>query len=314
MEPIKARIEFELSQLRCFVAVAEELHFGHAAARLHMTQPPLSRQVQLLEHRLGVELLKRSSRAVRLTSAGRCFLPEARQILRLAESASLAVQRAARGESGNVTMGFTAASGYGLMPVMIARCRERLPDIEVTLKEMVTTDQIEGLASGWLDLALLRPHSALGDFESRCVVREPLVAALPASHVLAHTRLPALTDFEGVPFVMYSPVESRYFHDLITGVLSVAGVKPEYIQYTSQIHSILALVAAGLGVSLVPAAATNLRFAGVVFRPLRKMRPSAPVELHLAWRRDNENPAWRAVLAACLEYCGVPDMTEIETE
>ena len=190
---------------------------------------------------------------------------------------------------------------------MIARCRERLPDIELTLKELVTSDQIEGLASGWLDLALLRPHAALADFESRCVVREPLVAALPTSHPLAHTRLPALTDFDAVPFVMYSPLEARYFHDLIAGALSVAGVKPEFIQYTSQIHSILALVAAGLGVSLVPAAATNLRFAGVVFRPLRKLRSSAVVELHLAWRRDNENPAQRTVLAACLDYCGQAD-------
>jgi DNA-binding transcriptional LysR family regulator len=263
--------------------------------------------VQLLEHRLGVELLKRSSRNVVLTTAGRCFLPEARQILRLAESASLAVQRAARGESGNVTIGFTAASGYGLMPAMITRCREKVPDVELTLKELVTTEQIQGLASGWLDLALLRPHAALSEFESRCVVREPLVAALPATHPLAHTRLPTLADFDAVPFVMYSPIEARYFHDLIAGTLSVAGVKPEYTQYTAQIHSILALVAAGLGVSLVPAAATNLRFAGVVFRPLRKVRSSAVVELHLAWRRESDNPARKTVLAACLEYCGVAE-------
>lgn len=307
MEPVRSRITFELSQLRCFVAVAEELHFGHAAVRLHMTQPPLSRQVQLLEHHLGVELLTRSSRTVRLTTAGKRFLPEARQILRLAESASVTARRAARGDSGSVTIGFTAASGYGLIPAMIARCRQRLPDIEVSLRELVTTEQINGLSAGWLDLALLRPHPALADFESRCIVREPLVAALPTSHPLTQTRLPALSDFDRVPFVMYSPIEARYFHDLITGACSVAGVKPDYVQYTSQIHSVLALVSAGLGVSLVPAAATNLRFAGVVFRSLRKVHSSAGVEVHLAWRQDNDNPAQHLIRAACLEYCDSAD-------
>lgn len=296
---------FELSQLRCFVVVAEELHFGRAATRLHMTQPPLSRQVQLLEHRLGVQLLERSSRIVRLTSAGRRFLPEARQILRLAENASLAARRAARGDSGNVTIGYTAASGYGFMPAMIAQCRKQLPDIELTLKEMVTMDQIEALASGLLDLAMLRPNASLEDFEHRCVEHEPLVAAVPSSHRLAGGRALTLADFEGQPFVMYSPIEARYFHDLVVGTLTTAGVNAEYVQYTSQIHSILALVAAEIGVSLVPAAATNLRFKGVVYRPVRKTAAGKPVELHIAWKRDNENPARKSVLDACLEYCRV---------
>ena len=301
---------FELSQVRCFVVVAEELHFGRAAARLHMTQPPLSRQVQLLEHRLGAQLLERSSRVVQLTCAGKRFLPDARQILKLAESATLAVKRAARGESGNVTIGFTAASGYGLMPGMIARCRQQFPDIELTLKEMVTGDQTQALASGGLDLALLRPHAPLDGFESHCVVREPLVAAIPASHRLAHGSLPTFSDFEGESFVMYSPSEARYFHDLVAGALSLAGVNPEFTQYMGQIHSILALVAAGLGVSLVPAAAMNLHFKGVVFRHIRKAS-SRVVELHITWKRDNDNPAMRSILAASLDHFRVTPTGEI---
>jgi|JRYD01.1.fsa_nt_gb DNA-binding transcriptional LysR family regulator len=296
---------FELSQLRCFVVVAEELHFGRAAARLHMTQPPLSRQVQLLEHRLGVQLLERSSRIVRLTSAGRRFLPEARQILRLAESASLDVRRAARGDSGSVTIGYTAASGYGFMLAMIAHCRKQLPDIELTLKEMVTMNQIEALGAGLLDLAMLRPHSSLEDFEYRCVEREPLVAAVPTSHRLARGRALTLADFEGEPFVMYSPIEARYFHDLVAGTLALAGVNVEYAQYSSQIHSTLAMVAAEIGVALVPAAATNLRFKGVVYRPIRKTAASKQVELHIAWKRDNDNPARQTVLDTCLKYCRI---------
>jgi DNA-binding transcriptional LysR family regulator len=294
---------FELSQLRCFAAVAEELHFGRAAVRLHMTQPPLSRQVQLLEQRLGVTLLERTSRNVRLTSAGRSFLADARQILRLAEGATLAVRRAARGESGSVTIGFTAATGYGVMPGMIAQCRARVPDVEINLREMVTMEQIEALAAGGLDLALLRPHSSLEEFDCMRLMREPLVAALPTSHPLARGRRdPAIADFERTPFVMYSPIEARYFHDLVADAFTTAGVKPDYTQYTSQIHSILALVAAGIGAALVPEAATSLHFEGVIYRPIRKSRSMRSVELYVAWKSDNDNPARQSVLDACLEY------------
>jgi DNA-binding transcriptional LysR family regulator len=296
---------FELSQLRCFVVVAEELHFGRAAARLHMTQPPLSRQVQLLEHHVSARLFERTSRSVRLTGAGRSFLPEARTILRLAESSALAARRVAHGEAGNVTIGFTASSGYQFMPGLIATCRKRLPDVELTLKEMVTMEQIEALASDRLDIALLRPHVSNEDFESVCVVREPLMAALPASHPLASGRLPTLSDFDHAPFVMYSPLEARYFHDLVTGTFSRAAVHPKYTQYTSQIHSILALVRAGFGAALVPEAATSLRFEGVVFRQVRKAREALRAELHMAWKRGGDNPARQSVLDACLEYCRV---------
>ena len=117
---------FEISQIRCFVAVAEELHFGRAAARLHMTQPPLSRQIQLLEHQLGAQLLERSSRSVRLSRAGRSFLPEARTILRLVESAALTARRVAHGNAGSVSIGFTASSGYRFLPELIAECRCRM--------------------------------------------------------------------------------------------------------------------------------------------------------------------------------------------
>ncbi len=304
----------ELNQLRCFAAVAEELHFGRAAIRLHMTQPPLSRQVQLLEQRLGVTLFDRTSRSVRLSSAGRSFLADARQILRLAESATLAVRRAARGESGSVTIGFTAASGYGVMPGMIAQCRARVPDVEISLREMVTMEQIEALTAGVLDLALLRPHAALEQFDSMRLIREPLVAALPASHPLARGRRdPAISDFEGTPVVMYSPIEARYFHDLVAGVFATAGVKPDYTQYTSQIHSIIALVAAGIGAALVPEAATSLHFEGVIFRPVRRVRSMQPVELYVAWKSDKDNPARASVLDACLEYTREMRIKRIQT-
>jgi DNA-binding transcriptional LysR family regulator len=289
---------FELSQLRCFVAAAEELHFGRAAERLNMTQPPLSRQIQLLERIVGVPLLERTSRIVRLTPAGRTFLPEARRILRLAESATVATRRIASGEAGAVTIGFTAAAGYSFLPQLITAARLRLPGVDLVLREMVTADQLEALASQRIDVGLLRPP-VHRDFDSVCVVREPLLAALPAGHALAAAAdAPALTlgDFDRQPFVMYSPYEARYFYDLVAAAFGTAGLAPRYAQHISQIHSILALVRAGLGAALVPEAAANLRFEGVVFRPVR-MQPERPVELFLAWREDSDNPALRPFLA-----------------
>lgn len=294
---------FELSQLRSFVVVAEELHFGRAAARLHLTQPPLSRQIQLLEHQVGVQLLERSSRSVRLTPAGRGFLPEAHAILRLAESASLSAQRISRGEAGSLAIGFTASSGYRFLPGLIVASRERLPGVELVLKELVTMEQAEALASGRLDVALLRPSAATADFETRCVVREPLVVALPENHALARGRSPTLQDFDHAPFLTYSPMEARYFHDLVAGTFSRAGVHPDYTQYLTQIHSILALVRAGLGAALIPEAAMSLRFEGVVCRRLHKLRPLRPVELLMAWKRDNENPVLGKFLEKCRDYC-----------
>lgn len=294
---------FELSHLRSFVVVAEELHFGRAATRLHMTQPPLSRQIQLLEHQVGAQLLDRSSRNVRLTPAGRAFLPDARAILRLAESSSLAARRISSGEAGSIAIGFTAATGYRFLPGLIVVCLEKLPGVELVLKEMVTMEQVEALASGRLDVALLRPHAATADFETRCVAREPLVLALSESHPLASGAQPTLRDFDHAPFLTYSPIEARYFHDLVAGTFSRAGVHPDYTQYVTQIHTILALVRAGLGAALIPEAATTLRFEGVVFRALQKLRPARPVELFMAWKRDNDNPVLIKFLESCRDYC-----------
>jgi DNA-binding transcriptional LysR family regulator len=293
---------FELSHLRSFVVVAEELHFGRAATRLHMTQPPLSRQIQLLEHQVGAQLLDRSSRNVRLTPAGRAFLPDARAILRLAESASLSARRISSGDAGSIAIGFTASTGYRFLPGLIVACLEKLPGVEFILKEMVTMEQAEALASGRLDVALLRPHAATTDFETRCVTREPLLVALPENHRLASGALPTLEDFDHAPFLIYSPIEARYFHDLVTGTFSRAGVHPDYTQYVTQIHTVLALVRAGLGCALVPESATALRFEGVAFRPVKKLRPAKPVELFMAWKRDNDNPVLGKFLDVSRDY------------
>jgi DNA-binding transcriptional LysR family regulator len=281
---------FELSQLRCFVAAAEELHFGRAAARLNMTQPPLSRQIQLLERIIGVPLLERTSRLVRVTPAGRVFLLEARRILRLAESAALTTRRVASGEAGTLTVGFTAASGYAFLPGLVSLVRSRLPNIELALKEMVSGEQIEALLTGRIDIGLLRPPIDRQEFGTFKVLSDSLVAALPLGDPRLFKPTLQLTDFDAQPFIMYAPDGAGYFHNMLVKLFAEAGAQPIYVQHMSQIHSILALVHAGLGAALVPSAATSLHFDDVTFRPL-DMEPAMPVELYMAWREDTDNPA-----------------------
>jgi len=147
---------FELTQLRCFVALAEELHFGRAAARLNMSQPPLSRHLQQLEHVLGVALVERSSRFVRLTMAGKAFLVDARSILRSSEEATVNVRKIAQGEGGVIRLGFIPASSYSLLPRLTAFLIAEMPQVEIVLREMVTADQVEALGTGALDAGILR--------------------------------------------------------------------------------------------------------------------------------------------------------------
>ena len=287
---------FTLSQLAGFVAVAEELHFGRAAARLHLTQPPLSRQIMLLEQEVGVSLLDRTGRAVRLTPAGRVFLPEARRILRLAEESSLAVRRVPAGDGGSLTIGFTAVSVHGHVQSFLRRVGEELPHVDLVLRELVTADQIEAIAAGDIDLGFLRPPVTRSGLESRVVQSERLLLAAPAGDPIALTQPADLAALDGRALVMYSPVESRYFYDLLLEMTARIGARPRYVQYVSQVHTVLALVQAGLGLAVVPESATALHPGGVAFVPLADGQSPA-VELAAAWRADADNPA----LARALE-------------
>ncbi len=260
---------FDLTQLRCFVTVAEELHFGRATARLNMTQPPFGRQIQVLEHITDAPLLERTSPSVRLTPAGRSFLPEAKRILKLAESASQVARRIAMGKTGSLKIGCTATAVYGILLELIAACRARLPEVDFSLKEMVSGDQLEALASSQIEARLLRPPIARAEFATKRVVPEPLLAAIPGNHPLALADTVSIKDFDDQPVVMYSPHESRYFHDLLVAQFTRADILPRYVQHLSEIHSILAIVRAGLGGFIVPAAATSLKMADVTFRPFK---------------------------------------------
>ena len=292
---------FELSQLRCFIVTAEELHFGRAATRLNMTQPPLSRQIQLLEHGLGVQLLERSSRQVKLTPAGRTFLPEARRIIRLAETSALAARRVASGESGRIALGFTAVSGYSFLPQIVARARASLPHFELELFEMVTTDQLEALMTGQIDIGFVRPPLEQASFESKPILTEALVAALPPGDPRSAQTSLSTSDFDGYPLIMYSRIGAGYFNNMLTRLFEAAGVLPQYVQHVTQIHSMLGLVRAGLAAAIVPASAVQLHMDHLEFRDFITV-PRKPVELHMVWRRDNGNPALEPMLSLCEKF------------
>jgi DNA-binding transcriptional LysR family regulator len=284
----------ELTQLRCFVALAEELHFGRAAARLNMTQSSLSRQLQQLEHVLGAPLVKRSSRFVRLTAAGKAFVVDARSIIRSAEEAMVTARRVAQGEGGVVTLGFIPATSYRLLPRLVAYVAAELPHVQLVLKEMVTTDQVEALAAGRLDAGILRMPIDRRGLEAVPISREPFVVAVPADRPLAGGRTLTLKDLDRQPLVMYAPTESRYHHDLVSSVFRVAGISPNFVQYAREIHTMLALVGAGIGVALVPEIAGNLGFAGVKLQPIT-LTPKVYSELTFVWRKRADNPALRVL-------------------
>ncbi|WP_199439804.1 LysR substrate-binding domain-containing protein [Umezawaea beigongshangensis] len=284
---------FTLEQLRGFVAVADELHFGRAAARLTMTQPPLSRQIQKLERAVGAQLLLRDNRRVALTAAGQVFLVQARRLLRLAETAPEQARRVSSGSSGLLRVGFTAASACGVLGSLLNRLSEELPDLDVDLAEMVTREQVAGLLDEEVDLGLARPPFDHATFGSRLLHREALLIAAPEGHHLLGGGPVTAAEVAAEPVVMHSPTRARYFYDLVVGTVPIA---PENTVHTvGQVLTMLWLVAAGRGIAFVPESASRMSVDGVGFVPLATAVPE-PVELHLLWLRESTNPAlWRAL-------------------
>ncbi|TFW05069.1 LysR family transcriptional regulator, partial [Oxalobacteraceae bacterium OM1] len=183
----------------------------------------------------------------------------------------------------------TASFGYGLLPDMVRQLRGQVPGISLTLRELVTTAQLEALAAGRLDIGLMRPHPEHGELETVLLAQDALVLAIPEAEADRWPASPRLADLQDRPFLMYSPYEARYFYQLLQGCFDHAGVRPEVVEYVSQIHTMLALVGSGVGAALIPGAATRLHFSGIVLRKLN-MTPAMPVETVCSFRKDNDNP------------------------
>lgn len=282
----------ELRHLRYFVVLAEELHFGRAAEKLHISQPPLSMQIRALEEELGVTLFNRTQRHVSLTQAGQVLLQEARQVLARMEQAVLVTRRAGRGEIGQLAVGFISVADYNVLPVVLREFRRRYPLVNLTLREATTDAQVADLIAGRLDVGFLLPPVAEPALESVPVLREPLIAALPEKHPLARgTGRLALERLRDAPFILFPRPYAPGLYDDIVSCCKAAGFSPRVEQEAIQMQTIVSLVSAELGVALIPASLTHLRRTGVVYKPLKQATPLT--EIHLAWRRGDDLPALR---------------------
>jgi len=287
---------YTLDQLRGFVAIAEEGHFGRAAARLHMTQPPLSRQVQRLERTIGFALFTRSRTGADLTPAGRVFLEESRRLLTAADTAPRRARRVAAGTAGTIRIGFTAVSALTVLGEWIKTAAAELPEVDLVLSEMVTHAQLDALLAGELEVGLVRQVPRLALLDSRLVGTDDLVLAAPRAHPLTRLgRAPSLADVAEHDVVTYSPSEAWYFYELVVAAFQHARVKPRYVQHISQVHTVAAVVNAGLGVALVPSSAATLALPNLTFLDVADM-PANTVELFCTWRTDHANPALAALL------------------
>jgi len=258
----------ELRQLRYFVAVAEELHFRRAAERLHMSQPPLSHQIRLLEEELGCELLARTRRRVEMTPAGVAFLRDARAVLADLDRAAHNARRIHEGQTGTLRVSFAGSALLSLVPRVVQRLSATHPAIDIELHERSTSDQIRALAAGATDLGLAPLPVGDADVEIEVLVREPTVAAVPASHPLARARELTLGLLAEYPFVLFPREQAPGYHDLLMTSVTSAGTPPRVIQQASETQTIIGLVAAGVGVSLVPASVQQLALDGVAYRPV----------------------------------------------
>ncbi|HEX7382183.1 MAG TPA: LysR family transcriptional regulator [Nevskiaceae bacterium] len=288
------RDSIELRHLRDFVAVAEELHFGRAAERLGISQPPLSQQIRQLEQRLGVRLFTRTNRRVALTAAGAALLPEARELLARTDHALELAQRAARGEVGELRLGLTrstALSGY--IPRAIMRFRQRFPLVHLTLHELNSLQQVDALLERKLQLGFVRNGRLPAPLASRYLFDDPLVAVVPGDGVdAAGTRAaPALhaADLAQRPFVLFAPRAGAGIRGQIMTLCRDAGFTPRVTQEALEASTIVGLVAAGIGVSILPASYAHVHIPGVRYLPLTDK--GAVSRIDLAWRRDEREPA-----------------------
>ena len=285
----------KLRHLQSFVAVAEELHFGRAAERLHMAQPPLSEQIRQLEAELGVTLLRRTTRRVELAPAGEVLLARAREILASVDRATQDTQRAARGELGRLAVGFTGSSTYALLPALAAALRSALPGVLLELHgELLTPAQVASLLDGTLDLGLLRPPVRQRELAFEVIRWEPLIAAIPQAHPLAAADAVPLEKLSAEPFISYPSHFRSVLHDAIEETCAAHGFLPRVAHEVSETATLVSFVAAGLGVSLVPESTRHMTVDGAVYRPLAG--DTTTVELAVAWRRDDVTPVLERAL------------------
>ena len=285
----------ELRSLRYFVVLAEELHFGRAARRLAITQPPLSIAIRNLETELDVQLLVRDRRRVALTEPGRAFLDQARVVLARASDAIDTVRAASRGEAGRLAIGFMSASIYTVLPLALREFASSHPGVRLELRELTLPQQFAALEKGDIHVGFIRPQPMEAEFSSAILLQEPLVAALPSGHSLTRNRRVRAQSLAREPFVMFQRSPGLVLHDIVLKFCLQQGFSPHVVQEASQTHAVIGLVSAGIGVALVPSSAQEIRLRGVELRPLAERSPQ--VGTALAWRSHDDSPALKAFIA-----------------
>lgn len=280
----------ELRHLRYFQAVAEEKHFGRAAAKLHMAQPPLSQQIRQLEDELGVTLLSRTTRRVDLTPAGEAYLVRVRAILQSVDAAGDEAVRIGSGLEGRLVIGCVGSATYSLLPALARALRERMPGVDFAFRgEMLSPDQLDALRDGSIDLALLRPFQELSE-DTRVTVsplrEERYVVALPEGHRLAGRSKVRVADLRDEDLIVHSGHGRSAMYDAVSTLCRDAGFEPSIRHEVAETSTLVTFVAAALGVAIVPEPVSELVVAGAVYRPLVSR---ARMELVAATRADDES-------------------------
>lgn len=280
-------MNIELRHLRYFIAVAEELHFGHAAARLNISQPPLSQQIQILEQQIGARLFARTNRSVSLTEAGRQFLADSRQILSQVDDAAARAARLHHGETGELRIGFTSSAPFiKAVSDTLSTFRRRYPDVHIQTRETNTREQIVPLNEGALDLGLMRNTHLPDTLVWERVLREPLLAMVPRDHPLASQPRVSLRELAREPFVFFDPHVGTGLYDDILGLLRRYDLTPTIAQEVGEAMTIIGLVAAGLGVSILPASFRRVQLSEMCWLPIEEQ--DAVSEMWLVWSKHRE--------------------------
>ncbi|MEO1132703.1 MAG: LysR family transcriptional regulator [Cyanobacteria bacterium J06639_1] len=278
----------KLHSLHYFVAVAEELHFGKAAARLQITQPALSRQVHKLETELGIELLKRTKRTVELTEAGAAFLGEIRQALQQVDAAVRVARRVARGEVGSLRITFTPSSMHTVLPNILKQFRDRYPDIELVMTEICTLGQVNALKTEAIDLGFLHPPIDASFLDLHSLQGERLLVALPHTHALAHQPQIPLKLLATESFIMHPREEGPVLYDRFLSMCRQAGFEPQIVYEDVKHQTRIGLVAAGMGLTFVPESLQKAGLTGISYCSL--VGESLELQLAVAWRRHHVSP------------------------
>ena len=294
----------QLRHLRYFIAVAEELHFKRAAERLNIAQPPLSQQIRHLEAELGILLLNRTRRRVDLTPAGAVFLAEARRILAHVSSAANVARQAAAGERGNIRVGVIYSAVYSLMPAVLRLLAQRHPNVLVDIAEMTISQQLAQLRGNEIDAGILRLPVCDETLSTRTLFEEGLLAIVPADHVLAARNVIELEDLAAFPFIVSGSGLQRNFRHEISSIYERRGIPLAISREVPGMHTLIGLVAAGLGVSLVPESVSAIQIANVVYLPVAD--DATRFAVALAWNKRVCNPALGKFIDAVCDGCAAP--------